>query len=402
MDHDATLNGVSSGISSNVQQHYHLRHGSLSLPALISGRRSDSSVVRFNSINATDAEDDAPVSDPGSSVTTMETGPLNDAYDNRRSNLDSKSTRSEIHRHVDDNSESHELKVYQPWDVEHLNGISYLQHDKMLMMAQQQGDFPLLSRIYPNVVIFDSKDVARNVSSQRHSNFGIHGDAATGPLRPGGLPTNVDESFDNLKHINNFLLADETRLPVYIAAFGSGFFSVLICLCAILYTRYLYVKMRRMKSEKRKSQGGISSLPLLDKNDIEQKYQHQSLAEARAMNPSLARIEDYVRGEVKKWEQRVRLAEQNAGSSDEFRQLMNDLTADDASGKGGSAPASNTNTALDAIFRGSTPLEEVRQTDSEDDEEEESEDEDDDDDGSEYTESEYSSESEDEKSHLIR
>ncbi|CDR97327.1 hypothetical protein, conserved [Babesia bigemina] len=268
-------------------------------------------------------------------------------------------------------------KVMKPWEWSPLGdqAASYLQHYHSVTKGDAEAHASVVSKIYPSVFTFDDYG------------GGAHGKHASGVGEPVanvrmdsrrhmGAAIQKGELFDNLRHINNFFMADETRLPVYIAAFGSGFFSVLICLCAALYVKYLFARVRKSKSTTQQSDGG-SALPLLDKRTIMAAQKKENLAETRAMNPNLARIDDYIRGEVKRWERRVLMAEAKAASPENFQEIMKELNSDAESSdseeqEGGRvnkiSPANAINASVDKLFQGNAQLEKALRHDSDSDE----------------------------------
>ncbi|GBE58652.1 hypothetical protein, conserved [Babesia ovata] len=274
-------------------------------------------------------------------------------------------------------SEVLKWKIMKPWEWSHLGdqAVSYLQHYNTITKGDSAGHVSLMSKIYPSVFTFDGFGGGES---------GHHAKAVGDPVagvrmdtrRHMGAVLQRGELFDNLRHINNFFMADETRLPVYIAAFGSGFFSVLICLCAALYVKYLFSKVRRAKSGSQQSDSG-STLPLLDKQMILAAQKKENLAETRATNPNLARIDDYIRGEVKRWERRVLMAEAKAASPTSFQEIMQELKSDAESSDGEEdnggrykkmSPAAAINTNVDKLFQGNAQLDKALHQDSDSDE----------------------------------
>ncbi|EDO08440.1 putative integral membrane protein [Babesia bovis T2Bo] len=393
MGKQAVSSLTENGLNDTLRHEYHLRHGNISnRGGLVGGNHttgtaetaSDSSTVDYyvsTSGNEYPGELQAISFIEGQTIT-------DDDF-----KLPTKDSWSNIRKHVMDD---HSQYSVNPRDMASLSAVSYAQMTNRLSVNDSTFGMPLPSQLYPHAITIDTPSGTRSVLPKLNPLKILSKEGSQRII--GAASHNIDYNFDNLRHINTFFMADEARLPVYIAAFSSGFFSVLICLCAILYTRYIFMRVRKMKSDKRKRLDDGSSVPLLDEKDIEQRYKNQSLAEIRAMNPSLARIEDYIRGEVKKWEERARLAEESAAPADEFQNLMRDLTMDSQKGK-----PSDSNAALDAIFKPSYPLDEMPDSES-DSEDNGSEEEDDeyDDDSSDDEDSEYSSDSDDENVALLR
>ncbi|KAK1933090.1 hypothetical protein X943_002129 [Babesia divergens] len=283
--------------------------------------------------------------------------------------------------------------------------IDYPPNANFLMLSEAADPkLPLMNRFYPTTVTYDSWRAPSTASQSSDAVNGLnHESAVGGAVRHLGLTTHVGSRFDNVKQVNSFFMADETRLPIYIAAFGTGFFSVLICLCALVYVKYVFTKGRREKDDKR--QRGISTLPLLDKRMLVEAQSRENLAEIRATNPALARIEDYISGEVKKWERRMKLAEEKAANPGGYEDIVNDLVSveesDDDDTNTAEAHATSNNVVFDNLFRGNPRFDGSRVEESESEEsdsEEESEEEytSEEESSSEYTDSEDSSDSESE------
>ncbi|ORM39970.1 uncharacterized protein BXIN_1399 [Babesia sp. Xinjiang] len=409
MDRQKDVSDVSGDSAAEKDQQYNLRRGDFGMTVLLKGPIKNDGQIGHASIHQ---RNNVGVHKPSSVSYNAIVRPIN--TENNRSTsyvevgsnavtpypITEETSRQVIrnHRRNDDDDDygQRAIRFALPWELKKTDGVSYLQHGKLLTL--DGSTLPLSSKIYPSGLSFDSPNGLHRHSTTSHGGSGNSRDNQMEAMRSTNLSQH-DDTFDNLKHINNFFMADETRLPVYIVAFGSGFFSVLICLCAILYTRYLFGKIRRVRSTKGKYEGGISPLPLLDKQAIEESYKQENLAEIRAKNPSLARIENYIRGEIKKWEQRVRAAEEKAKAPSDFQQVMSELASDVSNKEDGAVTVTDVNTNLDSIFMPMRALDENHRTDSGDDEEEEQESEDEysesegEELSSEYTDSEYSSDS---------
>ncbi|KAK2196378.1 hypothetical protein BdWA1_001621 [Babesia duncani] len=103
----------------------------------------------------------------------------------------------------------------------------------------------------------------------------------------------------------NIFIADETKLPVYIAAFGSGFFSTIIGLCTLLYVKFIFTKIKRF-GRRHRLKRDETSLLLSQKSLVYGAGNKESLAEIRSKNPHLTRIEDYMeKGFRRSWSQKV-------------------------------------------------------------------------------------------------
>ncbi|GIX61303.1 uncharacterized protein BcabD6B2_07380 [Babesia caballi] len=250
-------------------------------------------------------------------------------------------------------------------DLQFLEASSYMQHENLLALSGMPKRMSLTSKIYPTVFTLDSWRGNDPGASPGNPRARQHGDSGPGSARHMGAASQVDEPFDNVKHINNFFMADEARLPVYIAAFGSGFFSVLICLCAVLYTKYLFAKVRRVRAGSA-DKSRISTLPLLDRRPSAEQEGVRSLAETRAMNTGLSRIDDYIRGEVKKWERRVRLAEASAASNEDFKQMAQEFASDAAGDRTESSESVSRDKRLDTMFQNNLRLADGRASSDED------------------------------------
>ncbi|KAK1445086.1 hypothetical protein BgAZ_109920 [Babesia gibsoni] len=281
------------------------------------------------------------------------------------------------------------------WDGQVIDASKHPRDANFLVLAQGAAKETTNSNLYPSVFTYDFWTGDDNDPYPNGSLPDLNNEPYLGDIQPMAITSQTRRKFDNVRHINNFFMADEARLPIYIAAFSSGFFSVLLCLCAILYVKYVFVNVRRMKGRvnQEKPQDKLS---LLNKQAIIKSLKGENLAATRAMNPSLARIEDFIINEVKKWEKRVRQAEETKAREEELGNVIGNFAPGESlSVPVTGDPVTNLRTAaIDEMFQtrkgisGKLEQEFVSETETETDDDEsgseESESEDDETDSEDY------------------